>query len=849
MKDFAYITPERHAPKGGGSATGHRLPGLRAHLIGLVLAVLLPALALGGATAWHMAANYRHAFEERLSATARALALALDAELGAHVAALSALAASPDLGPDGDPEAFRSLAAPAMARLGSWVVVMDETGRRQILNTLLPPGAPLPPPQDLPGAPLLERALATGEPVVLNMHRGAASGELLPAVLVPVVRSGQAVRLLGAPVLPGNLSRILSAQIVSEEGFATLLDGHGLIVARSAQHDTYFGRPALSWFAAAMENRDHGITVGPSLSGQDALIAFHRLASAPSWVITVGEPRQAYQASWLIPLLGLGAGGTAAFALALGLAVWLSRRMLRPVRDLVRRADVLAASGDTLTPPAPVAPIPVAEFETLRLAGERAHAALRRGDEDLRESEAQFRAAFEQSTAAMSQVDCATGRLLRVNAAYCALLGRTEAELVGQPFSDFVHPEDREADLEGFRRMCRGEAPSHHASKRYVRPDGSIRWAELSSSPVRDTSGRLVRTVAVASDVTERKAAEEALRQGEARLRLAQEAAGIGAWEWDPATGEMVWTAEIFALLGLDPAQDARPSFDRFMAVVHPDDRARLLTLTEAAIVTGELEGEFRVLRRQGEETATRWLLSRARRIRGPGGEPDRFLGVNIDITERKEAEDRQALLMREVDHRAKNALAVVQAALRLTPADDPKAYAAAVTGRVDALARAHTLLAEGRWAGTDLRNLVTGELAAFLPAGPDANGGARVVVEGPRAMLTPAASQAVSMALHELATNATKYGALSVPGGWISVTWMLDSAADVLRLRWAETGGPPLDTPPSRRGLGSRVIEATLRDQLGGRVERSWERSGLVCMAELPLARVLTERAGLAAG
>ncbi|SDB60921.1 PAS domain S-box protein [Belnapia rosea] len=326
----------------------------------------------------------------------------------------------------------------------------------------------------------------------------------------------------------------------------------------------------------------------------------------------------------------------------------------------------------------------------------------------LRESEAEFRAAFEQASVPMSEVDCATGCLLRVNAAYARLVGRPVEEIVGRPFSDFVHPDDRAEDLEEFQRVCRGEAPGHEVAKRYVRPDGSVRWTELTSAPVCDDAGRIVRTVAIVQDVTERRAAEE-----------------------------------------------------------------------------------------------------------------------------------RQALLVREVDHRAKNVLAVVQAALRLTPKGDTEAYAKAVEGRVMALARAHTLLAAGRWTGARLRALLESELAAFLSVTEtDAGGGQRAELHGPDILLPPTSAQALSIALHELATNAIKHGALSAPGGRISVSWRIAGETDrgTLWLRWSEAGGPPVAGQPERRGFGSRVIEATIRDQLGGMVRAAWEPGGLIYDLTMPL-------------
>jgi two-component sensor histidine kinase len=229
---------------------------------------------------------------------------------------------------------------------------------------------------------------------------------------------------------------------------------------------------------------------------------------------------------------------------------------------------------------------------------------------------------------------------------------------------------------------------------------------------------------------------------------------------------------------------------------------------------------------------------------RGADGSVEFFSTIMRDLTERRRAEEERLLLMREVDHRAKNVLAVVQAALRLTPKRDPQAYAAAVEGRVMALARAHTLLSERRWSGAELRALLEGELSPFLPAVPHGGGAdaaltaaPRAQLDGPAVTLAPAAAQALSMVLHELATNATKHGALSVPGGRLHVSWTFDRETDVLRLRWTETRGPAIAGPPARRGFGSRVIETTVRNQLGGTVRAAWKPEGLVCEIEAPLA------------
>jgi PAS domain S-box-containing protein len=214
------------------------------------------------------------------------------------------------------------------------------------------------------------------------------------------------------------------------------------------------------------------------------------------------------------------------------------------------------------------------------------------------------------------------------------------------------------------------------------------------------------------------------------------------------------------------------------------------------------------------------------------------FTGIMRDISARRAEEARRALLMREVDHRAKNVLAVVQSVVRLTPREEPQAFAAAVEARVATLARAHSLLAEGGWHGADLRAAAERALAPFTP-GP---GRGAVKLSGPPIPLTPAAVQPIAMVLHELATNAAKYGALSVASGTVTVEWQAtrDSGVGQLRVLWTEADGPTVPNIPARRSFGSRLIDATVRGQLGGEVMRRWHPTGLVCIITLPLDRAV---------
>lgn len=197
------------------------------------------------------------------------------------------------------------------------------------------------------------------------------------------------------------------------------------------------------------------------------------------------------------------------------------------------------------------------------------------------------------------------------------------------------------------------------------------------------------------------------------------------------------------------------------------------------------------------------------------------------DITELKKAEEAQRLLAQEVDHRAKNLLAMVQATVHFSNAETPEAIKAAIEGRIQALSNVHTLLAKSRWAGASLRTLVMDELNPYCPQ--DAS---RADIDGANMTLKPQSAQLIAMVLHELTTNAVKYGALSVPTGRVRVEWS-HAANGTLALRWIETGGPRVK-PPTRQGFGTRVLDRALSTQLQGKLRFDWRTEGLVCEIEV---------------
>ncbi len=328
----------------------------------------------------------------------------------------------------------------------------------------------------------------------------------------------------------------------------------------------------------------------------------------------------------------------------------------------------------------------------------------------------------------------------------------------------------------------------------------------------------------VAERTAQLEASSQRLVQSEQRRSLALAAGQMGSWEWDPLHGRFTWDDGQYRIFGVDP-QRFELSVDNVRSLIHPDDWKHMQSaIKPAAPNTPSFQSEFRVCRPNGE---MRWCIGTAVASVDATDHVVRISGVTIDITERKQAEEHQELLAREVDHRARNALALVNSIVRLTRADGIKSYIAAIDGRIGALARAHTLLAQSRWQGADLARLVEEELAPYRTG--DAQ---KITATGPDVSLEPRTAQTLALALHELSTNAAKYGALSIISGRVQVTW--DLRSDSLVLRWIESGGPPV-APPASAGFGIRVISASVERQLEGEAEFAWDAHGLHCSLTVP--------------
>jgi PAS domain S-box-containing protein len=697
--------------------------GLRTHLVALVAAALLPAFAVGAIAVGAAVHGYRATFDDRLKATARALASAVDAEIGSHVVALSTLAVSRGLDADGDLGGFHERARRVADAFGTRIFVSTPPPEvRQVLNTALPFGAGIPSAlaaDERRAAPASAamRAFETGGPVVGDLIPSRLTDRPLVPIYVPVPRSGQPAYAVGMALEPDRLRRLLRAQDFQDGGYASVVDASGTIVARSLEHERFAGKRVQDWLADGIRDREAGLlrrTV--NLSGVETITAFHRLPGTPGWAVVLVEPLANYRAGLWGPLAALAVGGLAALAIALLVAAKIGGRVLRPVRALTRQAEAVVASGGDAAL-APDEPARVGEFARLQRAVELAEGTLRERAAATAAAEARLRAVVDTAVDAIVVID-ERGVVRSFNRSAEAIFGYAAEEVAGRNVSMLMGAE---------------HAPRHDGYLAAYRRTGERKIIGVG----REVQGRRKDGSAVPLD-----------------LAIA---------EWRDAEGK------------------------RF------------------------------------------------------------FTGIMRDISARKAGEARRLLLAREVDHRAKNVLAVVQSMLRLTPGDEPRAFVAAVEARVAALARAHSLLAEGGWSGADLRAVAERELAPYAPprGGAPAARGPAVALDGPPVPLAPAAVQPFAMVLHELATNAAKHGALSALGGRVEVRWRVGRRAEndgLLRLRWVETGGPALAGPPARRGFGSRVIEGTVRGQLGGAVERRWEASGLVVEVAVPIPRAIAD-------
>ena len=380
------------------------------------------------------------------------------------------------------------------------------------------------------------------------------------------------------------------------------------------------------------------------------------------------------------------------------------------------------------------------------------------------------------------------------------------------------HPEDRAKVVKNFQYALETGESQYEAEYRIIRPDGEVRWIFGRGRVIRDKDGKAVRYSGVDIDITDRKRTEEALRDSEERYRTLIDNAN-----------DLVFTLDLdFRLTSANPAVKRLLGYDVEKLIGAPlsDFVPPRQVAKHAEMLRRKLAGEASETRYEMEvidsKGVTRTLETASKLSFDRTGKPNGIHAIARDVTERKKYEEHLALTTRELSHRTKNVLAVVQAMvhqLGKQTGSFPE-FERRLAGCVTALAHCHDLLVDSDWQGADLRDLLVRQLAPF---GLDEN---RIVTIGPPISLGPQATQLIGLAFHELATNAAKHGALTTPTGIIAIEWKYVDPGGAIQLTWREQNGPPVN-PPSRRGFGHTVLER-MAASLDGKVSLEFLPEGL---------------------
>lgn len=453
------------------------------------------------------------------------------------------------------------------------------------------------------------------------------------------------------------------------------------------------------------------------------------------------------------------------------------------------------------------------------------------------------------------------GQILDVNQRMCATLGYAREELLALSVLNLDVTATREETAAAAAKLEPGVPGT--AERLLRRKDGSTVPIELSLSVIESGEKQLM--LGIARDITDRKRAERvredvqkeleervrertrhlelanvrleeeiqararserALRKSEQLFRDLAERGRLIAWESDARTWQFTYVSpQALDLLGYPLEEWLRPGF--WVDHIHPDERDRVVGYCREQSTAGEdYEFEYRLLAADGDYL---WIQDIVHVIRDAEG-PSTLRGFMVDITARKQAEEASNLLLRELDHRVKNVLATVQAVAELTlrTSKSMQGFGETFRGRISALARMHGVIWRNKGTPLRLRELVELSLAAF---GREKG---RASIEGEDVSIPLQAAGSISLVLHELATNAVKHGALSVPSGRVRVSWAV--RAGEVTIRWRESGGPQV-TPPSHRGFGSVLIERSIPHELGGTAAIDFAPAGISCTVSFPLA------------
>lgn len=449
----------------------------------------------------------------------------------------------------------------------------------------------------------------------------------------------------------------------------------------------------------------------------------------------------------------------------------------------------------------------------------------------LSESEARFRALVELSTDWYWEQD-ENFRFLSFSDAVEELAGSPAQSHVGKTRWELPTVGVSDAEWAAHQALLERHEPFRNLEYQRINAKGETIWMSVNGDPIFDANGRFKGYRGTGHNITERKLTEARLRESEARFRLLADSAPVLIWV-SGGDGAEFFNKPYLNFVGAQSENELKGL--GWAQSLHPDDReAYLETFRACEARLDQFEAQFRFRRADGRY---RWMKSIGLPRFAADGRCLGYVGSTLDITDIKANEERIAHLARELDHRVKNILNRFVVIVDRT-GDSPLStdeFVTALKDRIESMSRAHSLLSRTNWSGVQLGELIADQLEAYAT-------GHNVKVSGEPLTLTPDAAQAISMVVNELATNAAKYGALSVGSGQVAVTWRklpaAAAAAELLRIEWEELSGP-LVGEPERSGFGTRVIRELLAHEFGGQVDLDLRPEGARCVISLPLARI----------
>jgi len=467
-------------------------------------------------------------------------------------------------------------------------------------------------------------------------------------------------------------------------------------------------------------------------------------------------------------------------------------------------------------------------------------------DAALRESEEKYAALFVASPAPflILRPDAPHFTIADVNDAYLAATMRTRENLVGRAMFD-AFPDNPDDPTANGVTALRASLERALVSPRFelmdvqkydiVRPDGTFeeRWWRPANAPVVDVNGNVVAIIHHVADVTAEHRAVEALRESEERFRRFGEASLDILWMRDAGTLQWTYLTPAFeTIYGLRREEALEGGdFQSWLDMIVPEDRPGVEAAIERVRAGEQVAFEYRI--RRPPDGRICWLRETGFPISNGGGKVAAIGGVAHDVTELRESGQRQKLLLAELQHRVRNIMAMIRSVARRTgdTAETVEEYVQHLEGRISAMARTQALLTRGVHAAVDLKSLILDELL-MQAAQPE-----QYAVTGPDISLPPKAAEVLGLALHELATNAVKYGALSERGGRVDVRWALldGDEAPQLSLIWSELG-VRIGGEPSRSGFGTELVTQRVPYELQGTGTMEFRPTGLVATLEFPL-------------